>query len=76
MGRAVADCDGDRCAPDLQHNIEQKRAVGVEHDSGTAVGLEAGVVDFENIAADGKDRESVGAAAIGQWQIAGRRYWC
>ena len=50
---------------DVEDNIEQKRAVGVEDDSGAAVGFEAGLVDFENINADGQDRKSVSAAAVG-----------
>ncbi len=49
----------------MQHNIEEKRAVGVERNSSAAVGFESGVVHVENIVADGEDGESIGASAIG-----------
>ena len=65
MNGGVADCDDVNPWADLQDNIEQKGAVGVKDNPFAAVGSEAGLVDFENIIADGKDGESVGTAAVG-----------
>ena len=36
----------------LERDVQQKCAVGVEHNSGAAVRFEAGVVDFKHVVAD------------------------
>ncbi len=65
MSRAVRDRDGVGSFAHLQHHIHEQRAVGIECDSGAAVRFESGVVHFENIVADGKDRESISTSAVG-----------
>ena len=66
MNRILADRDGVGSLAYLQHHIQPKGAIGVEHDSGAAVGFEAGMVHFENVAADGKNWESISAPAVGR----------
>ena len=49
----------------LQRDVQQERAVGVEDNSSAAVGAEAGMVYLKNVVADGKNGESVGAPGVG-----------
>jgi hypothetical protein len=64
MGRVVGNRDGIVSLPDLQHHIHEKRAVGIEPDSGAPIWLEARVVHFKYVLADRQHRERVSSPAV------------
>ena len=64
MNGAIVDGHRVGTVADVKHNIEQKVAICIEHNSSAAIRSEAGQVHLENIAADGNDGEGVCAAAV------------